>query len=120
MDYSQQNNTVLSPDEEAQFQAWAVKSNKLKDLYDYDLRGLWKLQNGQLDSRGHGTDQFKKPNHPTFSNESMYSKGDAGVWTTNPDGTMAFTPGPSNQWSRPELKNYFKKVEPGVNLFGRK
>ncbi len=50
---------------------------------DYDLRGAYAA--GQTrDGRGHMTDQFKKPNHPTFSNESQYAEhGTPGHWDKN-------------------------------------
>jgi hypothetical protein len=62
--------------------------NLLNDTYDYDTRGfyneVYNKYNGDLEaitqaltpgsSTQHiGTDRFKKPNHPTFSNESKYS-----------------------------------------------
>ncbi len=52
---------------------------------DYDYRGFFK-KNGAVDvQRGqHFTDEFKLPNHPTFSVESVYATGDdlakAGKW----------------------------------------
>ncbi len=50
---------------------------------DYDLRGAFAAGQGR-GGNGHMTDQFKKPNHPTFSNESQYAEGEnakyAGHW----------------------------------------
>lgn len=41
---------------------------------DYDMRGAWAQLGGNLPAQGaHFTDQFKKPNHPTFSAQSQYS-----------------------------------------------
>ena len=117
VDYTGQYNTTLNPNDEQAFQQWAQDNGKLRDLYDYDIRGLWSANRGALDNRGHGPDSYKKPNHPTFSNESMYSGGNAGVWTVNPDGSYAFTPGPENIWPSKALQEYFKQVEPGVNLW---
>lgn len=56
---------------------------------DYDLRGAY--LNGFKPGSGHGTDQFKKPNHPTFSEESQYSNllHRGGRWTDN-----TFVPSP--------------------------
>ena len=74
-------NTKLSPQEEAGFQQWAVSESekagkdKFRDLEDYDLRGAWKeIQSGEMkpDERGHLGDKYKKPNHPTFSDQSIY------------------------------------------------
>ena len=84
--------TLLSPDEERAFQAWAV-ANNISDVdapqSRYDYRGYWK----QIASRGgdatkvyddgvHFTDQFKQHGHPSFSVESQYSAGpwDGGRW----------------------------------------
>lgn len=51
---------------------------------DYDLRGAW-LNDGFKPGSGHGTDRYKKPNHPTFSEESQYSNSlhPGGRWTDN-------------------------------------
>lgn len=110
-----QFNTKLSPEDEAKFQQWAQQTGRTKDLYDYDMRGWWR-ENGQEDSRGHFTDQFKKPNHPTFSNESQYStkENPGGVWSTDASGKDVFTASPANfKFQSPEeLQNYFKRVEP--------
>ena len=84
-------NTELSPENEQRFVAW-VDSAKERfgtdlsgDIESYDLRGYW-LNGGYADEefmarRGHAPDTYKKPNHPTFSNESIYhgAPGPAGV-----------------------------------------
>lgn len=77
-------NTKLDPDEEKQFKEFL---KRLKDLRgedpshetdDYDLRGYWKEFKGRDElmqwamGLGHGPDTYKKPNHPTFSRESIY------------------------------------------------
>ena len=72
-DFTATHNTKLSPKEEKAFMAWADKTGKIKDLYDYDLRGFWKSGAGTAEN-GHGTDTFKKPNHPTFSDQSIYAQ----------------------------------------------
>jgi hypothetical protein len=79
------------------------------DLYDYDLRGLWK-SGGGFGADAHATDQFKKPNHPTFSIESQYNgvpRPDGGVfqgghWL----GEQFVPPGDSStQWGVPGTQN---------------
>lgn len=121
LDFTDQYNTPLTPEEEKAFQAWANQSGRLQDLYDYDVRGWWKSTGGQVDARGHGTDQFKKPNHPTFSTESQYH-GKAGLqggsWDQAPGGQWIFTPGKTNQemWEPQALQNYFQRAEPGSVL----
>lgn len=66
-------NTKLSPDEEKQFQIWKAQNAPKDSGADYDLRGAYKAQLEKSDN-GHWEDTFKKPNHPTFSEESQYSK----------------------------------------------
>jgi hypothetical protein len=66
--------TQLPPDEERRFQAWKQKIAPNDSGDDYDLRGAFKA-GVQPDSRtGHWPDTFKKPNHPTFSDQSIYAK----------------------------------------------
>lgn len=86
--------TPLSPDEEQRFQAWAEQNldtnpgfSDWRDPYaDYDYRGAFKdnLQASmESDGKLHLSDKYKRPWHPTFSNESTYSKGleaYAGSW----------------------------------------
>lgn len=49
--------------------------------YDYDMRGFWK-DNQQFADNGHGSDRYKKPNHPTFSDQSRFqgTPGPLGPW----------------------------------------
>lgn len=65
--------TQLSATEEARFQTWRSKHVNPNDLgQDYDFRGAWKAgMTPGADS--HWKDTFKKPNHKTFSDESVYS-----------------------------------------------
>jgi hypothetical protein len=114
-----QYNTPLTPQEEALFQAWANKVGKLGDLQDYDLRGAWKA-NSKAALNGHLPDTFKKPNHPTFSNESIYHGVDGamgGQWTQK-NGRWIFQASPYNvQNMGPDaLQMYFKHVEPDATL----
>lgn len=53
----------------------------LRSDYDYDLRGAF-LAGEKPDKYGHMTDKYKKPWHPTFSDESVYSTPEApgGHW----------------------------------------
>ena len=45
-DFTNTHNTVLAPKDEKAFAKWAAKTGKIKDLYDYDLRGFWKAGAG--------------------------------------------------------------------------
>ena len=104
--------TKLSPEKEAEFRAWAIKRGIDRDLEDYDLRGAW-AENAVPD-QGHGTDLYKKPNHPTFSVESKYAKGmDAGRWE---DGRFIVGTANLKYYTPADLHDYFMKYEPGVLL----
>lgn len=122
-DYSDKFNTVLSPDDEEKYQAWATENHREKDVYDYDLRGAWKeLQSGTMseDERGLLGDKYKKPNHPTFSDQSIYSGQDGvagGVWSRNAEGKDVYTPGRKLSSAEADrLRRYFLRNEPGVML----
>lgn len=121
-DYTGKYNTQLSAKEEAQFQSWLATVSKKNgrdmshDLYDYDLRGLWKTNAGFTEN-GHATDRFKKPNHPTFSRDSQYSGKDGnvgGTWQKDGSGRWTFIASETNlrHYSPEELQRYFKEREP--------
>ncbi len=79
----QNYNTKLSDDEEKKFQIWKAKYAPNDSGDDYDLRGAFKAGLKPDPKTGHWPDTFKKPNHPTFSNESKYAKDapeKAGSW----------------------------------------
>lgn len=61
--------------------------------YDYDYRGYYNKYNtlNPYASNGHLTDEFKKPNHPTFSIESRYYSGQpyAVDWDKDPYKTLS-------------------------------
>jgi broad specificity phosphatase PhoE len=88
---------------------------------DYDMQGFHKYNPDFTPGEGqHYPDTYKKPNHPTFSNESIYHGGkyEGGQWQQNPDKSYQFTPGRTNleNHSPEELQDYFNKVEPGNKL----
>lgn len=126
-DFTAKYNTELTASEKTGFEGWAksqstaVGRDITKDLYDYDLQGWWK-DNPDTDLKGgHLTDQYKKPNHPTFSTGSQYSGVDGlqgGRWDKSDDGSWAFSPGATNlqNYSKGELTDYFSKVESGNRL----
>ena len=81
--------TELGNKKEQQFQDWYAEAaanlglDPNPDAYEqaYDYRGYW-LNNRDADisSPGfHFPDTWKQPQHPTFSNESVYAKGIDGV-----------------------------------------
>lgn len=121
-DYSDKYNTKLTPEEEAAYQEWARKVGRSRDTYDYDLRGAWKeLQSGTMteDERGHLGDKYKKPNHPTFSDQSKYSTPETpgGTWTEE-GGVVTYTPSAwvVKRFGADNLKRYFDRFEPDVRL----
>lgn len=104
--------TKLSQSEEVEFQKWLSKQNKLGNItngdykhyqdkgygYNYDFRAAFKESGksaiNETDNQPHWGDIGKKPNHPTFSDESKYSGVDGyvgGSWNGE-----EFTP-PSNK-----------------------
>lgn len=115
-DFTHAYNTMLPSDDENRFLDWATRAGRKGDLRDYDMRGWWVENKPSGTVAGHMTDKYKKPNHPTFSNESVYSGRDGekgGVWMGD-----AFYAGPSNKryWKTDELGTYMKEREPGVTL----
>jgi len=64
--------TKLNPGEERKFQSWKSKHAPKDSGADYDLRGAYK-SGLKPDVTGHWPDTYKKPNHETFSDESIYS-----------------------------------------------
>lgn len=113
---SEKHNTYLPPEDEIAFQKWA--GNRIGDTQDYDLRGYYAAVQGRVPvGDAHLPDTYKKPNHPTFSNESQYhgtaTGAFGGQWYPTPGG-YAFETGPAN--NNPELGRYFQEVEPDVVL----
>lgn len=120
IDFTDKYNTPLAPDAEHKFQAWAKANPRLGNTYDYDARGFW-ASGGAEAPNGHATDQFKKPNHPSFSNQSQYNGTDGfvgGNWAKGPDEKWRFNPGPANvaMHGVGGLSDYFKKSDPDVQL----
>lgn len=116
-DYSDKYNTPLSDEDEAKYQEWAKANKREGDTYDYDMRGAWK-EGASQGGNGHFTDKYKKPNHPTFSDQSKYHGVDGeegGKWEQNGD-KWRFTPGSTNKHDPEALKRYFKRAEPGNDL----
>lgn len=80
-------NTKLDEGEEDKFQDWKKENAPDDSGVDYDLRGAYKADMQKDPESGHMGDRFKKPNHPTFSDESQYATGEnrgrAGHWVGN-------------------------------------
>ena len=120
LDFTDKYNTQLAPAQEAAYQAWAKTLGKQGSTYDYDLRGAF-ANGAQQAANGHFTDRFKKPNHPTFSDQSQYSGVDGqqgGAWAHQPDGSWTFAPSASMMTMHDpgDLQQYFQRVEPNNKL----
>jgi hypothetical protein len=82
---------------------------------DYDMKGYIEKYGEPDQSKGqHLTDEFKLPNHITFSGDSKYSNPDTpgGKWEKK-NGKWSFTPSMFNieQHGIEKLKEYFEKYE---------
>jgi cell wall-associated NlpC family hydrolase len=66
--------TPLSPDGETAFQKWKSQYAPQDSGFDYDLRGAFSAGLKPDPQSGHWPDTYKKPNHPTFSDQSRYAK----------------------------------------------
>ena len=118
-DFTDKYNTPLDSDDESKFQDWAKSNPNLGNTFDYDARGFWKAGAGTADN-GHGADTWKKPNHPTFSDQSMYHGVDGfygGTWQQQGDAYHFYASGTNMQMYNPaDLSDYFKKVEQGNSV----
>jgi len=116
-DFSDRYNTKLTPSQEAAFQLTPYA----RDVFDYDARGEYLAGLDRNNPTQHGVDQFKKPNHPTFSTGSMYHGVDGysgGAWLQLEDGSWQFTPSSTNltMYPMPQLQQYFNEREQGNRL----
>ena len=66
--------TRLSPQDELKYMVWKSMVAPNDSGHDYDFRGAFKAGVQPDPQTGHWPDTFKKPNHPTFSDESIYAK----------------------------------------------
>lgn len=131
LDFSNSFNTQLSPAQEQLFSRMAEKFPQLQGSHDYDMRGWWLsqlnsgakgkafdvIQSALPKNGGHYTDQFKKPNHPTFSTGSQYhgvAGHVGGQWSQAEDGSWDFHPSRTNlEMHGPAgLQEYWDRVEP--------
>ena len=95
-------NTSLSPEDEHAFQTWKSQNAPNDSGADYDLRGAYRANMQRDPDSGHMGDRFKKPNHPTFSDQSQYATGDqrdrAGNWVGPEGPDQEFVPPANKRW----------------------
>jgi|SRR5215831_4789967 len=97
-DYSHLN-TPITPAEEPAFQLWKQKNAPKDSGFDYDLAGAFKAGVVRDPKTGHMPDTFKKPNHPTFSNQSKFyaiAPEKAGRW----EGDRFIPPAPASDMAQ--------------------
>ena len=124
--YRDNFNTPIPRNLQQEYQNWlSTLPESQRSIDDYDLAGYFMAgkrgENGiKLYNRSEGEhfiDKFKKPNHYTFSDQSMYSKPFGfvgGRWLEGRNGWI-FEPG-FNVHSREELQDYFNKYEPQSSI----
>lgn len=88
----------------------------LQNTRDYDLKGFYDKYGAEAIEQGqHLTDEFKKPNHITFSKESKYYK--EGMWAGEWKEDSFNIPEDTPEKKVNELKKYFESgAEPGYKL----
>ena len=116
-DFTLLYNTKLSRNEEVAFaydKAIGAYGICYDDMYDYDIKGAWKeLADGRMEigRNNHLGDTYKKPNHPTFSDESIYHCIDSyygGHWFEIENEAYIFVPGLTNFYPPSSLAHYFE------------
>lgn len=124
-------NTPLSINEMNEFNKWASSKygnsdEVLRQMGDYDLQGAWRdMKAGKIKedpATGHLPDTYKKPNHITFSNESIYSneKTPGGQWS-QVNGKWQYAPSEYTKKLHGDksLQSYFQKYEPDSILINK-
>jgi hypothetical protein len=100
----------LGPNTGDMFKSWALENN-VRPSNDYDMRGYFmgqmtgdpeaQSQVNPSDMQMHFTDKFKLPNHPSFSNESMYDLNKtAPYWVGNEGSQQQLSPYTEGAWGQ--------------------
>jgi hypothetical protein len=135
--------TRIPPDQEPAFQAWKavnalLPSGDLDSGADYDYHGAFLAGENRKSPEDSLSDTFKKPNHPTFTNQSKYaeygkpgsSEGDTSVPAVESEEVaplqplMAPTPRESSEEPRNIVFEVFAQLAAGVavaipDMFGK-
>lgn len=125
----QEFNTKLTPEEQSVFNeqmilaSSAAGRNMHLDMIDYDMAGAFKEGLLKDYAGGYLPDKFKKPNHPTFSIDSIYNDEKAGRkggrWEFSDEhNRWKFYASSFNiqQFGRKNLVQYFRENDPDVDL----
>jgi hypothetical protein len=112
--------TPIKPDDQVRYQLWRAQLPKnLQNDEDYDLQGAY-MDGLKPTANEHFNDKYKKPNHITFSDQSMYSTPDnpGGSWVGDDETGGTFWASPANlqYHSIPEMQQYFNENEPKWNV----
>jgi hypothetical protein len=100
----------LGPQTENMYKSWMIENN-VRPSNDYDMRGYFM---GQMtgdpeaqsevnpsDMQMHFTDKYKLPNHPSFSNQSMYDLNKtAPAWVGNEGQKQQLPPYTEGAWGQ--------------------
>ena len=91
--------------------------HNIRETPDYDVRAAYDA-GMDPDERGHLNDEFKLPNHITYSDESRAAKAKdappAGKWVGSEEGGWTFYASPTNIQNAggvDALREYFRKYE---------
>lgn len=107
--------------ERPSYEQW-LKMHNIRETPDYDVRGAYDA-GLDPDARGHLNDEFKLPNHITYSTESRSSQAagapPAGRWEGSDKAGWTFYASPTNidnAGGVKALQQYFRKYEKGAKL----
>lgn len=118
---SQPSGTRLTEAETKEYETWKAKlPENLQYEGDYDLKGFWK-KNPTWTAENktvHMTDEFKLPNHPTYSTESIYSNEyrPGGKWSKDENGNDVY----EHSWytnNNPKTSDYLKNSKASINFY---
>lgn len=112
----------IPPDRQQEYEQWKAKlPADQQSTADYDLQGAFLAGIKPDPKTGHLDDTYKKPNHPTFSTDSVYSgdkSGEVGGRWVKVGDKWRFFASPDNlkHYSVDELRDYFRRHEPDSTL----
>ena len=97
----------------------------LKAAYeDPEVYKIWREEEQKHPGSGHWLDKYKKPNHPTFSTESIYSnlQTPGGEWVESEDGKVYFIPSEylKSLYSKEFYNEYFKNDPKVTVIYSKK